>query len=177
MTLRYKSLSWIVVLAVGALSALFIQTPVVSSGSMVPTLRPGQHLLVIRTPSIFSVFSRRSTQGLNRGDIVILLGPENDQHLVKRVIGLPGDRIHIDAGLLYLNGKATFEPYAYHGGSYIRDLDDWPADSLGIASREITVPPNMLFLMGDNRPASKDSRLWGSVPTSDVIGKVVLKLP
>jgi signal peptidase I len=122
----------------------------VESISMQPTLYAGNFVLVnklaykIGTPS--------------RGDIIVFRYPPDPTQVpyIKRVIGLPGDQVHITDGKVYINGGLLVEPYLItttnRGG-------DW------------TVPANSLFVMGDNRNNSSDSRSWGFVPLQNVIGK------
>lgn len=175
---RYKTLMFYAVVAfTGAATASLLGTPRVVSISMIPTLNPGQHVLVLRIPFLRSHLHSVLVPKLRRGDIVVLEGPEGTKQLIKRIVALGGDRIHIKEGLLFLNGSAFYEPYAYHEGAYSTNLDDWPATLTGPSERDITVPVGMLFVMGDNRPQSLDSRLWGPVPLSDVTAKVLFKLP
>jgi signal peptidase I len=111
---------------------------------------------------------------LQRGDLVILQGPQGDKQLLKRIVALVGDRVRIKEGLLFVNGSPVDEPYAHHDIARMRELDDWPT---GANAQEVTVPNNMAFVLGDNRSASIDSRLWGPVALSDVTAKVIAKLP
>ena len=154
--------------------ALLFSIAMVTSGSMSPTLKPKQHVLVVRISPLRSLCPVMFVPCFHRGDLVILQGPHGKTHVVKRIVALSGDRVHIKEGLLFLNGSAAYESYAYHKSVYLRERDEWPQ---GASEREITIPTNMLFVMGDNRSESTDSRIWGPVPISDVIGKVILRLP
>jgi signal peptidase I len=122
----------------------------VESISMQPTLYAGNFVLVNRLAYRIGKPSR--------GDIIIFRYPPDPTQVpyIKRVIGLPGDTIHITDGKVYINGDLLVEPYLVtttnRGG-------DW------------TVPANSLFVMGDNRNNSSDSRSWGFVPLQNVIGK------
>ena len=109
----------------------------VTSHSMMPTLRPGQRLLTLRA---------RDIHRLRRGDIVVLLSRELGVDVIKRVIGLPGDQVHIHRdGILAVNGSPLTEPYlAFPGGPGGR----------------FHVPPGRMLVLGDNRAASSDSRHW-----------------
>ncbi|MEY4948206.1 MAG: LepB: signal peptidase [Pseudomonadota bacterium] len=160
-------------LAVALALAMFIRTFFVQafkipSGSMLPTLQIGDHLLVnkllygLRVPV-------RGTRYLSffkpeRGDIVVFVYPEDrDKDFIKRVVGIPGDRIEIRHKILYRNGEAVDEPFAY------RSEPEGPAprDNFG----PVTVPEGKVFVMGDNRDHSFDSRFWGFVPFEDIKGK------
>ncbi len=125
----------------------------VESISMQPTLYAGNFVLVNK------LAYRLGTPG--RGDIIVFRYPPDPTQVpyIKRVIGLPGDHVHIADGQVYINGQLLIEPYltvrTNRGG-------DW------------TVPANSLFVMGDNRNNSSDSRSWGFVPLQNVIGKAEL---
>jgi signal peptidase I len=105
-----------------------------------------------------------------RFDIAVFQVPEQlqadgyqaDQAFIKRVIGVPGDRITIQQGHLYLNGQPLGEPYV----ATTPNPENMPT---------VTVPPDRLFMMGDNRNNSNDSRYWGFLPIKNVIGKAVFR--
>ena len=119
--------------------------------SMLPTLHDGEYVLVNR-------LAYRS--GLpERGDIIVFLSPVNDQDLIKRVIGLPGDQVRVDDGQVLVNGVALDEPYIAAAPLY---QGEW------------TVEAGDLFVLGDNRNDSSDSHAWGLLPVENVIGKAVL---
>ena len=126
---------------------------------------------------------------VQRGDIIALLYPEDvRQTFVKRVIGLPGDRIRIENKRVIRNGRALDEPYTQHIANWSDPYrDNFPANpppSLGERARqmlerhvdhgELVVPPGMLFAMGDNRDNSSDSRYWGLAPREYVVGRPLL---
>ncbi|HEY5056418.1 MAG TPA: signal peptidase I [Acidobacteriaceae bacterium] len=177
--------------------ALFILTFTVQpfripSGSMEPTLLIGDFLLVEKQagaegwPHIFAPLGV-----VRRGDIVIFHFPvDATMHLVKRVVGLPGDRIRLHEGRVYVNGQTLDEPYAIYTpapeDSY-RDefphLDRadpgvsahwWVEMRSRVANGELTVPADSYFVLGDNRNDSEDSRYWGFVPSENIVGKPVL---
>jgi signal peptidase I len=177
--------------------ALFIITFTVQpfripSESMEPTLLVGDFLLVNKDIGLEvppHVMAPAST--IHRGDLIVFHYPvDSSLHLVKRVIGLPGDRIHLRDGHVYVNGRALFEPYALYRPS-VPDTyrDDFPrlvsADP-GVDSRwwiemhklvaagELTVPADRFFVLGDNRNNSEDSRYWGFVPRAAIVGKPFL---
>lgn len=176
-------LSWIkqllfVVFLTLFVSIFIIQTYDINDVSMMPTFDPGgNRVLVFVTPYFFSaepahgdiliVDSRvdRSRTLLDRvveSPLVALArGDYNDHLWVKRVIGLPGDRLEFNGGKVYRNGTALDEPYT--GGPM----------SYGFAS--LTVPPEHFYVMGDNRDRSSDSRQIGPVPAENVQGRVLLR--
>jgi len=101
----------------------------------------------------------------HRGDIIVFRYPPNPQEIpyIKRVIGLPGDQVQIADGQVFINGQGLIEPYL---------KNDTPRDGTW------NVPEDSLFVMGDNRHNSSDSRMWGFVPIENVIGKaLVIYLP
>jgi signal peptidase I len=164
----------------------------IPSASMEPTLLVGDFLLVNKQvgpevpPHIFP-----PTSEIHRGDVVVFHYPvDASLHLVKRVIGLPGDHLRLRDGRVYINGSAISEPYAVFRPSMPDTYrDDFPrlvsADP-GVDSRwwiemhklvsqgELTVPPDSYFVLGDNRNDSEDSRYWGFVPRDAIVGKPIL---
>ncbi|MBU0652896.1 MAG: signal peptidase I [Proteobacteria bacterium] len=160
--------------------AFFIRTFVIQaykipSGSMKPTLLIGDHILVskfnygIRLPLVRSTLIPVGTP--KRGDIVVFIYPEDrSKDFIKRLIGLPGDTIEIRNKKILLNGL----PWSDTRGVYVDNLiisgAVQPRDNFGPA----TVPEGSLFVMGDNRDESYDSRFWGFVPMKDVLGKALI---
>ena len=153
--------------------ALFIRTFVIQafkipSGSMKPTLLVGDHILVnkfiygIKLPFTDKILI--SLGEPERGDVVVFKFPlDTRKDYIKRVIGLPGDRVELVDKQLLINGRPTEDPH----GSY----------SLSGSMRQygpVTVPADHLFVMGDNRDESSDSRVWGFVPRSYLKGKAFL---
>lgn len=130
----------------------------VVSVSMEPTLFQGDFVMVNK-------FAYRFTHIPRRGDVIVFKYPPDPESTpyIKRVIGLPGDQIHISDGKVYINGQQMMEPYL----KVITKLGgDW------------TVPEGNLFVMGDNRNNSSDSRKWGFVPLENIIGRAeVIYLP
>jgi len=163
----------------------------IPSGSMKNTLLVGDHLFVDRTtaapPAKWMPLVPYSP--VRHGDIIVFLSPvQPGLNLVKRVIGLPGDRIHLHNGVVYRNGQALNEPYVITNGTYSPYRDEFPAYPASAADSEpapewavtmrsyvqgqdIVVPPNSYFAMGDNRDNSYDSRYWGFVPRENIIGR------
>jgi len=166
-----------------------VQAYVVPTPSMEGNLRVGDHMLVDRLAYADPGAVGRHLlpyRDVARGDIVAFLYPEDvRQTYVKRVIGLPGDRIHMKDKQVVRNGRLLIEPYTRHiAASTDSYRDNFPAapdlfatprgrDMLlnHMHSGEIVVPPGALFVMGDNRDNSADSRYWGFVPREYVVGK------
>jgi signal peptidase I len=173
----------------------------IPSGSMENTLLVGDHLLVDRTtlapPSKWAPFVHY--RPVRRGDIIVFYKPNPespDLILVKRVIGVPGDRIHLQNDVVYLNGVAQNEPYKLISDPpgappYLHYRDDFPADLPAISEQasanhaslwaldlpshvengDLVVPPGKVFAMGDNRHDSLDGRFWGFVPDENIMGR------
>jgi len=185
------SISGVVVVVLFAFTFVF-QNCVIPSGSMKQTLRIGDHVLVDREtfapPAHWALFQHY--REIRRGDIIVFIKPhEPDLTLVKRVIGIPGDRIHMRNGVVYVNGVAQNEPQATRPTSSDYDpyRDDFPslpaqeaAGATGLWSVEmptykqgddLVVPAGKYFAMGDNRLRSLDSRYWGFVPRENILGR------
>ncbi|HSM89082.1 MAG TPA: signal peptidase I [Desulfobacterales bacterium] len=160
--------------------ALFIRTFVVQafkipSGSMKPTLQIGDHILVnkfsygVRIPYLNTVLLPLGDP--QRGDIVVFkypLDPKKD--FIKRVIGTPGDVVEIRDKTIYVNRQRLNHDVGVHSDPHTIAGNLRPRDNLG----PITVPKGALFVMGDNRDESFDSRFWGFVPLRDVSGKAFI---
>ena len=160
--------------------AFFIRTFVIQaykipSGSMKPTLLIGDHILVskfnygIKLPLIRSTLIPFGTP--KRGDIVVFIYPEDrSKDFIKRLVGVPGDTIEIRDKKILINGL----PYKDEHGVYVDHLiipgSVQPRDNFG----PVTVPKQKLFVMGDNRDESYDSRFWGMVDQRDVLGKALI---
>ena len=180
-----------VVLVTGLFIITFIlQAFEIPSSSMENTLLIGDHVFVNRiifapvTRWIGSLLHYRNPQ---HGDIIVFLSPaEHGLYVVKRVIGTPGDRIHLKDGVVYRNGQRLDEPYVIRQGDYNGYRDNFPEvppspyDQLSpewrltlaqnVENGDLVVPPDSIFAMGDNRDVSLDSRFWGFVPRENVIG-------
>jgi signal peptidase I len=142
--------------------------------SMEPNFREGQRVIVSKLDSLWSSFvstahaaddHHGSPFALKRGQVVVFnpLSHAGDP-LIKRVIGLPGDTIEISGGMVLVNGQTLDEPY-------INGLQTTCSTYCG----PLTLGPDMYFVMGDNRSNSMDSRVFGPVPASEIIGRVVLR--
>lgn len=128
----------------------------VPTGSMEPTLLPGDHVLVDKL-----AYRHR---GPARGDLVVFRAPRTGELLLKRVVGVGGDQVGIEDGVLHVNGRARVEPFVNQ-----RLLD---GDYFG----PVAVPRGDVFVMGDDRSNSVDSRRFGPVPASRVLGRADLRI-
>ncbi len=152
-----------------------IQAFKIPSGSMIPTLLVGDHILVNKflygTKIPFSgkrVFMFKKPE---RGDIIVFKYPENpDKDFIKRVVAAEGDVIESKNKMIHVNGNKVNEPYARHTDSSMRPMGIEPRDNFG----PVIVPKNKYFVMGDNRDQSYDSRYWGYVDIKDVKGKALI---
>lgn len=182
-------------------AALFIitfnvQAFEIPSSSMEKTLLIGDHLLVDRVrfaPPSGYLHGLEPYRPLEHGDIIVFMSPATaGLHLVKRVIGLPGDRLKLVNGVVWRNGQPLNEPYVMRypvdcpgvplvdpardnwpdGGMLDETTPQWAATQAQyIHDGEVTIPPGHYFMMGDNRLCSFDSRYWGFVPQDSIIGR------
>ena len=152
-----------------------IQAYKIPSGSMKPTLLIGDHILVnkfiygIKIPYfrkiIFPVTDPR------RGDIIVFIYPnDRSKDFIKRVIGLGGEKIEIKNKIIFINGKEYADAIGVYSDKVIYPAAMQPRDNFG----PVTVPEGSLFVMGDNRDESMDSRFWGFVDLKDVEGKAFI---
>lgn len=200
---RETTVEFLASLAGVLVTGLFIITFIVQafeipSASMEDTLLIGDHVFVNRvqfspgTPWVGPIVPYRQ---IHRGDIVVFLSMDPatpELYIVKRIIGIPGDRIHLRDGVVYRNGEKLNESYVIHSQqdsdfSYNTYRDNFPSVSPAdqpnvipdwkltmqshIENGEIVVPPNSYFGMGDNRDVSLDSRYWGFISRTHVIGR------
>ncbi len=189
--LSLQSLLFVLIFAL-FLITFTVQPIRIPSASMEPTLLVGDFLLMDKQLVAPGFTRLLPPSGIARGDLIVFHDPIDDPaiHLVKRVIGLPGDRLHLHNGVVFLNGEPLHEPYAIHRAASPDSFrDDFPSLSTMDASvhpnwwihlrtlvhqGEITVPPNNYFVLGDNRNNSEDSRYWGFVPQTAIVGKPLL---
>jgi signal peptidase I len=194
---RETTVEFLASLAVVLVTGLFIITFIVQafeipSSSMEDTLLIGDHVFVNRVQ--FAPRTRWTGpilpyRQIQRGNIIVFLSPaEPGLYVVKRVMGIPGDRIHLRDGAVYRNGQKLDEPYVLHtAGDYNAYRDSFPAvppsDAYNVTlawqlqlkqyiqGDDLVVPPGRYFAMGDNRDVSYDSRYWGFIPEENVIGR------
>ena len=187
------------VLVVLALRWIGFEPYVIPSGSMIPTLLIHDHIVVSKfSYGLRLPFSRKWIWGPSlpsRGDIVVFRSVEKDDlFMIKRVVGLPGDKVKFtEAGDLYVNGeKIVSEPINDFGKLTNDDLMDSPnrfllfqekglspeshyvmleKNAFRYTEQETTVGDGMLYLMGDNRDRSRDSRFWGELPIANLLGR------
>lgn len=125
--------------------------------AMAPTLRAGQ-IVSVDTQA----YAHHDPQ---RGDIIVFKPPnEVSRDFIKRIIALPGERLHINDGVVYINGQMLQEPYLPEKWIY---NNQWPA-----SGQDQVIPPNQYFVLGDNRNHSSDSRSFGPVDRELILGKV-----
>lgn len=168
---KKESLEWLKAVAIGVIIFIFVRiyffsNYVVEGESMLPTLQEGNKLVVNK-------IGYRVGE-INRFDVIVFHASKKEDY-VKRIIGLPGDKIEYRQDTLFINGKEYDEVYLsdskelMHGSKITGDF------TLYELTGEDTVPKGMLFVLGDNRLGSWDSRHFGFIPISQVVGKVNLR--
>jgi signal peptidase I len=181
---------WIVTISIFFFATTtLVQAYVIPTGSMEDNLLVGDHLLVDKVAYADPGGLGKGLlpyRDVRRGDIIVFRYPLDPQVMyVKRVIGIPGDRIHMENQQVIRNGQRLIEPYAKHiarwSDPYRDSFPQWASPGLPARARdmlerhqrngEIVVPAGSVFAMGDNREDSADSRYWGFVPRENVIGK------
>jgi signal peptidase I len=191
--------SWCwVILAFILIEGGVAQARVIPSGSMENTVLIGDHLIVSRlgydAGIPFTNFHVPLWRNPERQQIIVFRAPLPDQgfpDLIKRCIGVPGDRIRILQGKVYVNGVAIDDRHAIHKPGYANlpwdnfparsselffaDVPGWGAEmAKNVVNGELVVPPGQYFMMGDNRDNSNDSRFWGFVPRENIVGTPVM---
>jgi len=166
---RKLAIEWIVLVVSALTIALLIKTFlfqafVIPTPSMVPTLKPGDRILVNKISY--------KLHDVNRGDVVVFSAPPGQEtdgvkDLVKRVIALPGETIEARDGTVVIDGRALEEPY-------VNEECAGPVSGQALPKQEI--PPEHVFVMGDNRCGSKDSRIFGAIPTDTIIGRAFVRI-
>ena len=177
-TVRQKSQirEWTEAVVFAFLIAMVIRTFVVQafkipSSSMVPTLQVGDHILVgkfiygLKIPFVEKkLFSRDPA----RGDVVVFVYPKDKtKDFIKRVIALPGEKVQVAGREIFINDKAIKDPWGYYSQE---DAGADVKENYG----PVVVPPHCLFVLGDNRDNSQDSRYWGFVDTDAVKGRAFI---
>jgi len=165
---------------IAVILALFIRSFIVQafkipSGSMLPTLQIGDHLLVnkfiygVKIPMTGSVLI--PWKDPKQDDIVVFRFPKDRSiDYIKRVVGVAGDTIELKNKQLFINGEVINNPHAHFTGTDIMKATAGPRDTMG----PVKVPEGTIFVMGDNRDNSYDSRFWGFVDLNDVLGKAFI---
>ena len=195
---RETTVEFLASLAGVLVTGLFIITFIlqafeIPSASMENTLLIGDHVFVNRVqfaPASHWIQPIVPYTQIHHGDIVVFLSPaESDLYVVKRIIGVPGDRIHLRDGVVYRNGQKLDEPYVLNTGlnpydpyrdnfpnvpppDYSNATSEWKLTlPQHIENGDLVVPPDSYFAMGDHRDVSYDSRYWGFIPKDNVIGR------
>lgn len=161
---RYKGIlfEYAKLIIISIVLSLLVKTYVaearfIPSESMLPTLKIGDHLIIDKIS-----YEVKGIKNIKRGDIVVFNPPpsahsKTEIPFIKRIIGLPGETLSVKNGTVYINGEPLNETYI---------LEKPRADF-----EPYTIPDAMIFLMGDNRNNSNDSRYWGALPIENIIGK------
>jgi signal peptidase I len=159
---RRNVVEWVLVVG-GALliavlvKAFLLQAFYIPSPSMVPTLHVNDRVLVNKLSY--------DLHGVRRGDVIVFKSPQvvAEKDLIKRVVGLPGDTVETRDGEIFVNGKVLSEPYLP------KDVGTGPME-------KVTVPPGHYWVMGDNRGNSSDSRVFGPISESSIIGRAFVRV-
>jgi len=172
---RRAAVEWLVILAIVLVCTVLLRTFVVQSFSipslsMSPTLQVGDRIIVDKLSYGFG--------SIHRGDIVVFRRPplEDQEYadLVKRVIGLPGETISASDGHVYIDGKRLSEPWLPPGPqSYTGPLPGDAHQQFNLPG-PVKIPPGEYYVMGDNRENSEDSRFFGPIPKSLIVGRAVI---
>jgi signal peptidase I len=179
-TPKTKTKEYIESIIIAILIALFIRTFIICaykipSRSMVPTLLVGDHILVSKFIYGVKIPLLRTTiipvREPKRGEIIVFIYPhDRSKDFIKRVIGVAGDKIEINNKKIFINGKEYSDSFGTYSDTMIYPSSMQPRDNFG----PVTVPEKSLFVMGDNRDESLDSRFWGFVDLKDVEGKAFI---
>lgn len=164
-------LSWVVPIVIAVIVAFvvrqFLLAPVTVKGeSMEPTYHDNDRVMILKPG------------GLDYDDVIVFQSPVEDDHYIKRIVGLPGDNVAVKDEKLYVNGKEVKESYIdkaaaqYEKDTGLPYTDDFTMDEV---TGETKVPKDSYFVLGDNRPNSSDSRAYGFINKDAVDGKVVFR--
>jgi signal peptidase I len=182
---EYAEAMGIALLFAIVIRTFLVQAYKIPSGSMEPTLLIGDHIMVnkigygLRLPeSVFGIpipgittgkFVARFSQ-IKRGEVVVFVfPPDRTMDFIKRVVGIPGDTVEVKNGGVWLNGKPMDDPHGHFDVAQGDRMPLSPRDNFG----PVTVPDGKIFMMGDNRDHSYDSRFWGFADQNDVEGRAM----
>lgn len=155
---------FIIALAIIVPLRIFVAEPfIVSGSSMVPNYHNREYLIIDKV-------SYRSHEA-QRGEVIVLRYPKDpSQYFIKRIIGLPGETVKVDQGSVYIYNETS-------PAGYKLDESYLPNEGITFGSNEpVTLAADQYFVLGDNRLASSDSRVWGILPQEDIIGKVWVRV-
>lgn len=187
MVAEYAKSFFPVLFAVLVLRSFIIEPFQIPSASMVPSLLIGDYILVnkyaygLRLPVLGTKLVEVDQP--KRGDVMVFFPPHDERYFIKRVIGLPGDQISYRNRQLFINGEEMTQivlaelppinPVVQLASERLGEVDHAVHNSLTLPARDFstTVPPGHYFMMGDNRDNSSDSRVWGTVPEKNIVGK------
>ena len=141
----------------------------VEGDSMAPTLRSGDRLLIVNR-AVTTAWDWLSGNQHSRRVVVIIEDP--GRPLVKRVVAFPGDRVHTEVGRLFVNGAQVDEPYAHYSSVPIPRVGT-PNRAINSKQHSTVVPPRHIYVLGDNRGLSLDSRQWGPIRMDSIVGSAV----
>jgi signal peptidase I len=170
---RFRSaVEWVAVIVGALVVALVVKTFLfqafyIPSGSMEPTLEEGDRVLVNKLSY--------DLHDVNRGDVIVFeldpedVGPDGIKDLIKRVVGLPGDVIETRGGVVYINDEPIDEPYLSEG-----TVTGEPSDGQNPMIERQTVPEGHVYVLGDNRSNSADSRYRGPIPIDSIVGRAFI---
>jgi len=175
---RQALVEWVVIIVVALVAALLIKTFAIQafyipSASMEPTLKPGDRVLVNKLSYDF--------HSIHIGDVIVFRRPPRDttpgiDDLIKRVVALGGETLQVKDCGVFVNGKEEPEPWEPKGwqNPYSEYCTTWPSGTP--FSNPFTVPKGDIFVMGDNRMDSYDSRYWGPLPDSYIVGRAFIRI-
>ena len=195
LVIEYAKSFFPVLVIVLILRSFLIEPFQIPTGSMIPTLEVGDFILVnkyaygVRLPIIGTKILE--VEDPDRGEVIVFIPPHENKYYIKRVIGLPGDTVRYEDKNLYINGELISKDYV-ESIMVETSIGDLPGvlysetingvehstqniDAVGRQRARTTwvIPNGHYFMMGDNRDNSSDSRVWGTVPNEDVVGKAV----
>lgn len=160
---QYSEAVIIAIILALVIRSFIVQAFKIPSGSMLQTLQVGDHIMVNKFLYWFT-----DTQ---RGDIIVFKYPQDEERdFIKRVVALPGEKMEVRGKQVYINDNPLAEPYAVHKDPDIIEKSGSPRDNFG----PVVVAPGQLFMMGDNRDYSMDSRFWGFLDMKKIKGKAFI---
>ncbi|MGH7411307.1 MAG: signal peptidase I, partial [Candidatus Methylomirabilis sp.] len=169
---QYAEAFLIAIILALVIRTLVVQAFKIPSGSMLPTLQIGDHILVNKflygAEIPFLDWRMPGLRSPQRGDIIVFKFPQDEgRDFIKRVVALPGEKVEIRGKQVFVNGESLQEPYSTHLDRAIQESPHSPRDNFS----PVEVPPGQLFMMGDNRDYSMDSRFWGFLDIKKIKGK------